>query len=94
MRARDLLTALTITTQKEYQGIYLKQETSLIPFTTITKDSSENLLLFSEPNQPALPIKELYTYLMLNKHSPLIYWNGESWQPVYGFREENQQIIL
>lgn len=32
MRARDLLTALTTTTQQEYQGIYLSRKGNLDPF--------------------------------------------------------------
>ncbi len=44
MRARDLLTALTTTTQQEYQGIYLSRKETLVPFTTIAQDASGNLI--------------------------------------------------
>ena len=94
MRARDLLTALTTTTQQEYQGIYLSRKETLVPFTKIAQDASGNLILFFEPNRPPLSIKELYTSLMLHKNLPLLYWDGEERQKVYGFREEDRQIIL
>ena len=31
---------------------------------------------------------------MLHKNLPLLYWDGEERQKVYGFREEDRQIIL
>ena len=68
MRARDLLTALTTTTQQEYQGIYLSRKETLVPFTTIAQDASGNLILFLNLIVPHYLSKELYTSLMLHKN--------------------------
>ncbi|OTN76430.1 hypothetical protein A5886_001507 [Enterococcus sp. 8G7_MSG3316] len=95
MRARDLLTALSNGFEPEtLRGIYLQYQKNLVPFTTIAVDSHGELILFFEPNKPALALKELYTQLMLHKNLTLRYWDGEQTQKVYGFREEEGKIIF
>ena len=67
MRARDLLTALTTTTQQEYQGIYLSRKETLVPFTTIAQDASGNLILFLNLIVPTIHQRTLYEFNVAQK---------------------------
>lgn len=95
MQAKELLTALTIpSTGASYEEIVFQQNQKQIPFTTLEIDDHGDLILFNEPQKAPLPMKELLTKLMTNRSRTLRYWDGEERQPIYGFKEEKQRIII
>lgn len=95
MQAKDLLTAITISPAgTEYQVIAYQQNKRTIPFTSLETDAHGDLILFTEANKQPLPMKELLTKLMTNRSRQLRYWDGQERRPIYGFKEEKNQLII
>lgn len=95
MRAQELLTALsTKVFTTEYEGIYYNKDKQIIPFTTIDIDGSGNLVLYQEKHKPPLLIKDLLTKLMLNKKRQITYWDGEEKRLMFGYKIDDDKIIV
>lgn len=95
MRAQELLTALSIKVfTTEYEGIYYSKDKQIIPFTTIDVDGTGNLVLYHESRKPPLLIKDLLTKLMLNKKRQITYWDGEEKLPLFGYKIDDNKIIV
>ncbi len=94
MRARELLTALTIPSQGQaYQYLLHQQGGKTVKITSI--HPQEKLLLFSyEEQKPPLAMRELLISLMTHRNLPLYFWDGKQAQPIYGFKEEQDAVII
>ncbi|EOL41929.1 hypothetical protein RV11_GL002637 [Enterococcus phoeniculicola] len=94
MRANDFLTAIVIpTVTSEYEGIFLQEKETYIPLARI--DIRDHKLIFQfKKNAKQLPMKEIYTKLMIHKTFQLVYLYEDVLTPVYGFHQLENKLIL
>lgn len=94
MKASELLTALTLPQKKQtYQGIAHFEEQKLLPITQIQKEN-QGLVFCSITGQAPLAMKDLLTILMTHRRLSLYLETKNGTQPIYGFKEQGNQIIL
>lgn len=95
MKARELLTALTLPQKKQiYQGIGQLEKQKFIPITQI-KLQEIGLVFVTNPGQAPLTIKDLLTILMTHRGLSLyLQTPNKELKPIYGFKEQEQQILL
>lgn len=94
MKASELLTALTLPQKKQtYQGIARFEEQKLLPITQIRQEN-QGLVFCSIAGQAPLTMKDLLTILMTHRRLSLYLETKNGTQPIYGFKEQGNQIIL
>lgn len=94
MKASELLTALTLPQKKQtYQGIAQLDQQNLLPITQIRQEG-DKLVFRSLPGQAPLAMKDLLTILMTHRRLALYLETKATKQPIYGFKERDNQIIL
>ncbi|MGM0124758.1 hypothetical protein IGI37_002152 [Enterococcus sp. AZ194] len=94
MRANDLLTAIVIPTiTEEYAGIFLQKKDRFLPLTAINIQD-RHLIFDFQPSLTPLTMKEVYTKLMLYKTFQLLYSYEGTLNPIYGFHQLENKLIL
>ena len=94
MRANDFLTAIVIPTiTDDYEGIFLQAKEGSIPLEKIEVREHQLVFQFNK-RANVLPMKDVYTQLMLHKTFPLFYLYEEKLTPVYGFHQIEKKLIL
>lgn len=94
MKASELLTALTLPQKMQtYQGIAQENQQKRLPITQIRQEE-HGLVFRSLPGQAPLAMKDLLTILMTHRRLSLYLETKTGQQPIYGFKEQDDQIIL
>lgn len=94
MRASELLTALTLPSQgQELQQLLLSINGTPKPCSGIDYQG-DRLILIADNNQLPLPMPKLLTALMTHRPLYLFYMEDNALQPIYGFKEEGNALIL
>ncbi|MDT2756673.1 hypothetical protein P7G51_04650 [Enterococcus asini] len=95
MKASELLTALTLPQKKQnLQGIAQYHKQRMLPITRIQQQEI-GLVFISEIRTAPLSMKDLLTILMTHRRLSLYLQTPHNEvKPIYGFKEQDQQIIL
>ncbi|KAF1297495.1 hypothetical protein BAU15_07205 [Enterococcus sp. JM4C] len=94
MRANDFLTAIVIPTISDnYEGVFLQKKETFIPLAAIEVQETRLIFNFQQAATP-LPMKEVYTKLMLYKTFQLMYSYENTLTPIYGFHQLDNKLIL
>lgn len=94
MRASELLTALTLPTQgQNYQGLVISRDQRRFPCSRV-RQTEDQLILIADSDYPPLPLQKIVVALMTHRPLLLMTYAEDVFLPIYGFKEEANQLIL